>query len=162
MWRQCAWSSAVVLSTMRKYLVLVGGSVVDTSATPAALAATALREEGRDSGFKGFARSRGERRAFVRALPAVPRDWCGQVLPPGVDNPLHLAVRRGCRELCELLLDSGCARDSIDNKGDTPLHCAVKFPSPSEDLCKLLLDSGCAKNAQSASGNTPLHDAVHE
>eukprot|EP00754_Rhynchopus_humris_P007128 Rhum_TRINITY_DN13341_c0_g2::Rhum_TRINITY_DN13341_c0_g2_i1::g.58847::m.58847 len=141
-------------------LGLSEGSVISISATTAALAAAALREEGHDVSFKEFCRAAeaGDERLCVRLCRLYLE--AGVVWPPGVDNPLHIAVRRSSRELCELLLESGCAKDSTNRRGETPLHWAVKFPRTDEYLCKLLLDSGCAKNVHSTDGNTPLHYAV--
>ena len=69
-------------------LDLVGGSVIDVSATQAALAAATLREEGRAVDFDGFC-------SAARA-GNVPRCKLylevGMVWPPGVKNPLHIAI----------------------------------------------------------------------
>ena len=135
-------------------LGLVGGSVIDVSASQAALAAATLREEGRAVDFEGF----------CNAADATDVRRCklylevGLVWPPEADNPLHVAVKRGCRELCELFLASGCDKDAKDYYGDTPLHLAIHRQNL--QLAQLLLESGCVKEAKDRDGNTPLHHAV--
>ena len=64
-------------------LGLVDGSVIDVSATQAALAAATLREEGCPVDFSGFSRKSTGKRAEVQA---VPRGWYD--FPPGVRGPL--------------------------------------------------------------------------
>ena len=138
---------------------LVEGSVIDVTATQAALAATALREEGCDVDFDGFcaAAEAGSVRICKLYLEA------GVVWPSGVQNPLHIAVRDSHEELAKLLLDSGCARDLKDGDALTPLHCALStcYDLIDEQLCKLLLDSGCSKEVQDPAGDTPLHCAIY-
>ena len=130
---------------------LVEGSVIDVTATQAALAATALREEGCDVDFDGFcaAAEAGSVRICKLYLEA------GVVWPSGFENPLHIAVKRDHQELAKLLLDSGCARDLVNDYRDTPLLCAMY--EDSIPLCKLLLDSGCSTEVRNSSGDTPLH-----
>ena len=134
---------------------LVEGSVIDVTATQAALAATTLREEGCDVDFDGFcaAAEAGSVRICKLYLEA------GVVWPSGFENPLHIAVRDSHEELAKLLLDSGCARDLKDGDRDTPLHTACY--STDVQLCKLLLDSGCSNELRDRIGDTPLHIAVN-
>ena len=130
------------------------GSAIDISVTQAALAATSLREEGCAVDFHGFCRV--AREDDVRLCKLYLE--AGVVWPPGVTNPLHIAVRRDHRELCELFLSSGCASDEKDVHGYTPLHCAVY--EGNRQLAKLLLDSRCARDEADNLGCTPLHCAV--
>eukprot|EP00754_Rhynchopus_humris_P010970 Rhum_TRINITY_DN14189_c1_g1::Rhum_TRINITY_DN14189_c1_g1_i1::g.71299::m.71299 len=136
-------------------LGLVEGSVVDVSPTPAALAAETLREEGYDVGFSGL-RAAAES-GFLRLCRLYVE--AGVVWPPRVENPLHVAVRNGNRELCDLFLGSPCCeKDALSHRGETALHVAIKMKSV--QLCKLLLDSGCATEVKSLYGSTPLHLAA--
>ena len=135
-------------------LGLAGGSVIDVSATQAALAAAALREEGRTVDFNGFrgAAVQGNVRLCSLYLEA------GVVWPPGVGSPLHIAARNDYRELLELLVDAGCDIDAKDRRGDTPLHEAIS--QENIQLAKFLVDADCDKDAKNKYGDTPLHDAV--
>ena len=85
------------------------GSVIDITATQAALAAATLREEGCDVDFDGFcdAAEGGDLRVCRLYLEA------DVVWPSGVDTPLHIAVGNDCRELLELLLDAGCDKEAL-------------------------------------------------
>ena len=102
-------------------LSLVDGSVIDVSATQAALAAAALREEGCAVDFNGFcdaacASDMLRCRLYLEA---------GVVWPSGGDNPLHIAAWHGYGELCELLLGSGCDLDVKGSAGSQPLVPAL-------------------------------------
>ena len=134
-------------------LGLFEGSVIDVSATQAALAAAMLREEGCDVDFRGVCRAANA--GNVRQCKLYLET--GVVWPPG-DNPLHIAVTHGHRELCKLFLDSDCDREAKDEDGNTPLHRAIYEDNP--EFCKLLLDAGCETDVQNERGNTPLHLAV--
>ena len=135
-------------------LGLVDGSVIDVSATQAALAAAALREEGCDVDFDGFcdAACASDVRRCRLYLEA------GVVWPSGFDNPLHIAAWHGYGELCELLLESGCDKDEKAQNGDTPLHRAIN--NNKMQMAKLLLASGCAPDLKDCDGDTPLHCAA--
>ena len=136
-------------------VAMVDGSVIDVSATPAALAADMLHEEGFNVGFEGLrsAAHLGNLRLCRLYIEA------GVVWPPGADNPLHVAVRDGHREVCELFLESPCCEKDEPNRfGQVPLHIAIRMKSP--ELCKLLLDSGCVTDVKDMDGQTPLHLAA--
>ena len=136
-------------------LSLSEGSVIEVSATMAALAATTLHEEGLVPGFEDLciAVETGDARLCRLYLEA------GVTWPSGpCTNPLHLAVRYDNREICELLLDWDSDKDATDDDGDTALHWSIY--ANSAKLCELLLDSGCAKNVKNLKGYTPLHRAI--
>ena len=135
-------------------LGLSEGSVIDISATQAALAAAALREECLPVDFDGFCRAAGADNVRLCRLYLE----TGVAWPSGVTNPLHIAVKWRNAEICALLLDSACAKDEVDYAGNTPLHLAVL--GGDVQLSRLLLDSCCAKDAKTSSGDTPLHLAV--
>ena len=139
-------------------LGLSEGSVIDVSVTPAALAATTLREEGIVVSFKEFCRvaEAGDLRV-CRLFLEVDVVW-----KPGVrNNPLHAAAKSHNRELLQLLLESGCPKDHQNSKGNTALHFALAKHNPDLGaICKLLLDAGCAPDVQNSDGNTPLHVAA--
>ena len=104
-------------------LSLVDGNVIEMSATQAALAAATLRREGCAVDYLGFCRvaERGDVLMCKRYLEA------GVIWPSGVDNPLHIAVRRGYGELCELLLDSGCDKDEKASKRPTRTSTGARW-----------------------------------
>ena len=141
-------------------LGLSEGSVIDISATPAALAAATLHEEGCAVDFDGFcdAAVQGDLRRCRLYLDAA------VVWRSGVETPLHKAVSHDRQELLELLLDAGCGKQAKDAKnegGFTPLHYAIF--SQSVELATFLIDAGCDKNAKGGKdGNTPLHIAIHD
>ena len=166
-------------------LGLVDGSVIEVSASQAALAAATLREEGCAVDFSGFcdAAEKGDVRRCKLYLDV------GVAWPRRVGtNPLHVALLRRNGELCELLLNAGCATDRRNRFGltaldvaldqgncelckllldagcdthtrdgwGTPLHRAVRSPTNSYRLCKLLLDAGCEKSSKNSISLTPL------
>ena len=143
-------------------LSLVAGSVVDVSASQAALAADTLREEGCAVDLEGFcaAACTDSVRRCKLYLKA------GVIWPTGVSNPLHIAVWREQRELCELLLASGRDKDAKGEKGETPLHITLwdnrgcmERPYRLE-IAKLLLDSGCDPDVKNNEGETLLHRTI--
>ena len=93
-------------------LGLVDGSVIDVSASQAALAAATLREEGCDVDFEGFCRATLADKVRLCKLYLE----AGVVWPRGVDNPLHISVKRVHQELCELFVASGCDKEAKDNR----------------------------------------------
>ena len=135
-------------------LSLSEGSIIDISATQAALAVAKLRQENWDVGFNGFCRAaRAGDLRLCRLYLEI-----GVVWPAGTDNPLRIAVIYNNPALCQLLLDSDCPKDPKDREGNTPLHHTVY--ANNQELCQFLLDSGCDKNEKDGEGNTLLHGAV--
>ncbi|WP_372870264.1 ankyrin repeat domain-containing protein [Shewanella sp.] len=74
---------------------------------------------------------------------------------------LHTACYRGQGALLPVLLSAGLSLDTIDDKGDTPLHHAARMGAMhQEDLCTQLIDAGSELNAQNQDGQTPLMTAL--
>jgi ankyrin repeat protein len=67
-------------------------------------------------------------------------------------------VWHGRLAVADLLLRKSAAPNAIDNKGNTPLHYAVKKIRP--DLVELLLQRGADPNVRGYRGTTPLYLAV--
>ena len=170
-------------------LGLVDGSVIDVSASQAALAAATLREEGCAVDLDGFCSvaeagdvrrcklylevglvcSAGRANPLHHACDSGHLEICKLLLARDIaidikdlcgDTPLHLACYRGQLETSKLLLDHHCAIDAENDCGDTPLHAACY--AGSVEVCRLLLDRGCAIDVQSIDKSTPLHLACSE
>ncbi|XP_065565795.1 putative ankyrin repeat protein RF_0381 [Artemia franciscana] len=99
---------------------------------------------------------------------------------------LHLAVKKGSADVCNLLIKSGAELDATNVCGKTPLGTAIKTsnldlvkfllnrganPNCGEclhhavkegraDICKLLIGFGAKLDARNANKDTPLHVAV--
>ena len=133
-------------------LGLSEGSVIDISATPAAM----LREEGHAVTFDGFccAAKQGDLRVCRLYLDAA------VVWDSWVDTPLHIAVSDDRRELLELLLGAGCDKDATGQRCTTPLHLAID--KQNLELVKILLDAGCDTEAETDFDSLPLHRAIDE
>lgn len=73
---------------------------------------------------------------------------------------LHLAARRGFREICDRLL--GCAADpsAADRKGRMPLHAAAEMNQL--ETASMLLTFGSSTSGADKAGLTPLHVAAGE
>lgn len=68
---------------------------------------------------------------------------------------LQTAVRKGYKDLVELLLQKGSKIDETDNQGQTALYCAVQ--GEDKDMVQLLIKSGANIEAYDWNdGNTPL------
>ncbi len=78
-----------------------------------------------------------------------------------IDTPLHMAMKAGCAELVEILLDHGMDVDTPSSRGYTPLTMAPELYC-SLDMIKLLVERGADVHAgMSASGSGFLsHDAA--
>jgi hypothetical protein len=74
-------------------------------------------------------------------------------------TPLHVAARRGCREVARLLLDLGAEPNATTREGWTALHVAYRAGQP--DLVELLLASGADPQARDTTGRVPADDAFH-
>ncbi|XP_055936917.1 serine/threonine-protein phosphatase 6 regulatory ankyrin repeat subunit B-like [Argiope bruennichi] len=80
---------------------------------------------------------------------------------------LHIAVlkRRPEVEVIKLLLNYGADVNMVDDKGDTPLHSAVRFwtgsPSCQYEVVKVLLDAGVDVNALNITQRTAFNLAVN-
>lgn len=72
---------------------------------------------------------------------------------------LHLAVMKGDQELTALLLKKGAQVREIDEKGNTPLHYAVKRDNI--NLVRFLIYNGASEtcNTKNKDGKTPLNVA---
>lgn len=72
------------------------------------------------------------------------------------ETPLHEAARKGYLEICEYLIQSGSAVNSL-SCGFSPLHFAANT-----DVCRILLKANAEINSQDRFGKnvTPLHRAV--
>lgn len=75
----------------------------------------------------------------------------------GRATPLHVAARRGHREVVELLLRYG-ADVNVESAFATPLHSAVA--GNQEEIVKLLLERGAKVEAADPGGRTALHVAA--
>ncbi|MCP5491888.1 MAG: ankyrin repeat domain-containing protein [Chlamydiales bacterium] len=71
---------------------------------------------------------------------------------------LHYAVKRGYKDIVNVLLDNGSNIGAKDNDGQTPLHLAVA--NGRNDIALLLLDKGANIEAKDIRGQTPLHLAA--
>ncbi len=72
------------------------------------------------------------------------------------DTPLHMAVQDGREAIVRLLIARGADVNRGNDRGNTPLHRAVEYPS----LMTILLDAGAKIDAPDALGRTPLHWAA--
>ncbi|KAK2706489.1 hypothetical protein QYM36_016505 [Artemia franciscana] len=70
-------------------------------------------------------------------------------------TPLHIAVRNGRIDLCDLLISYGATVDGMNLKNETPLVTAIKANNP--EMVKYLLESGANPNCSQC-----LHHAVSE
>lgn len=70
------------------------------------------------------------------------------------DSVLITAARRGDTELAESLIRNGAALDARNWRGETALHCAVKYGNPLVAAC--LLHYGADRSIPDTRGRTPL------
>ena len=72
-------------------------------------------------------------------------------------TPLHIAVKRGHRDMCQMLLEHKVDVRVQDNKGNTPLHLALY--DDNLDISRILLEYNAEVTSQNEDGSTPLHIA---
>lgn len=76
-------------------------------------------------------------------------------------TPLHMAALNGQREMANLLLNRGAARDIFDDAGDTPMHLAAR--QGHDGVVKLFIARGSSINLPNErTGETPLMTASHD
>ena len=86
-----------------------------------------------------------------RAMTMITRD---------TGTPLHVAVRRGNKDIVLLLLSEGCPMSMTTNDGLTVLHIAAA--TGQVDMIEMLVGHGLDVNIQDDRGRTPLHVAACE
>jgi ankyrin repeat protein len=67
-------------------------------------------------------------------------------------TPLHIAIRRGRRDMAEYLLANGADINKKDGVGWTPLMESIMDDKP--ELCKMLLDAGADTSIANDRGAT--------
>jgi ankyrin repeat protein len=74
-------------------------------------------------------------------------------------TPLIAAIRGGCREAIELLLDAGASPQRPAGEAGSPLHHAVEIGDTA--ICALLIERGaCVNDWSSLHSYAPLHFAI--
>ncbi|SVE31699.1 uncharacterized protein METZ01_LOCUS484553, partial [marine metagenome] len=74
------------------------------------------------------------------------------------DTPLHDAVKRGHREVVELLITNGADMNMQDGNGRTPLYPATALDH--REIVAILIAKGADVNVKDDDGSTPLHKAA--
>ena len=100
--------------------------------------------------------------AAVCGLHDIVKTWITQH-PQDVDSlgynhnlaPLHLASRRGHKDVARLLLEHGADMTLQSGDGSTPLHFALNYHN--HEVAPLLLEHGADVAARDDEGWTPLH-----
>ena len=102
------------------------------------------------------------------ALEAANAEKARKILEANAENatakgeygvtPLHLAAKKGLKDIAKLLLQKGADVNVKDDAGDTPLHTAAAYGQ--RELVKFLLSNKANVNAESKYGGTPLHRAA--
>jgi hypothetical protein len=101
----------------------------------------------------------GKAEALLRANPALVLCKDNGGYYDGQD-PLHVAVENGHKDVAELLLANKADANDRDRKGQTPLHLAAE--KGYRDLAELLLANGADVNAKDRDDcMTPLHRAAY-
>lgn len=67
-------------------------------------------------------------------------------------TPLHIAIRRGRKDMVEYLLDKGADIDKVDGVGWTPIMEAVMDDMP--EICALLIENGADTTIANQRGGT--------
>ena len=86
-----------------------------------------------------------------RAMTMIARD---------AGTPLHVAVRRGNKDIVLLLLSEGCPMNMTIDGDLTALHIAAAIGQV--DMIEMLVDNGLDVNILDDRGRTPLHSAACE
>jgi len=73
-------------------------------------------------------------------------------------TPLHVATRKGFKEIVHILLSNGADANASAKNGETPLSLAIS--EGFTEIAGLLLDQGADVHARDEFENTPLHHAV--
>ncbi len=68
------------------------------------------------------------------------------------DTPLHVAVKKGYKEIVELLINNGAIINIINDQGYTPLFSSFKYV----EIVELLLKNGAEINIRAYENQTPL------
>ena len=75
-------------------------------------------------------------------------------------SPLHLAAKRGYKEVVRLLLDRGAEPNRRSYSGGTPLKWAAWYGH--KDVVQLLMERGATPKIADCGGHTPLHYAAQD
>ena len=75
-----------------------------------------------------------------------------------IASAVHAAVRGGCQEMVDFLLENGGSTGDLDHLRETPLHTAVRVGRL--ELMRSLLRRGADVSAVSSAGVTPLYWAA--
>ena len=69
-------------------------------------------------------------------------------------TPLHIAVKEGYLDMCQMLLEHEADVRARDNKGNTPLHLALSHEHV--EISGILLEYNAEVNCRNEDGSTPL------
>ena len=69
----------------------------------------------------------------------------------------HLAVLAGWTDVASALIERGCEVDAVDERGDTPLHLAVRRRHV--ESVRLLVESGASVRRRNERGRTVADEA---
>ena len=72
----------------------------------------------------------------------------------GKSTPLHVAAKRGCFEMCQLIVMEIDNKNPKDFQGYTPLHYAAE--EGHYQICKLFIKNGMQLNVKNNSDKMPL------
>ena len=73
---------------------------------------------------------------------------------------LHIAAKKGHKEICEFIIDNSDEKNPSDQSGMTPLHFAAERGLA--NVCKLIIENIVDTNPAALNGCTPLHLAAKE